>query len=151
MKIAYVRSKRSKYRLNCSSIKDISLFSQEVIILLWGLENKNCIFLFHWARDQIVMNSVLWYQLVQIPRLFTSILSSPSPHSPGGPRMHSTALRLAELPCEVLLCRVWLCATPQMAAHQAPPSLGFSRQEHWSGLPFPSPIHEREKGKWLDS
>ena len=35
---------------------------------------------------------------------------------------------------------VWLCATPQTAAHQAPPSLGFSRQEHWSGLPFPSPV-----------
>ena len=35
---------------------------------------------------------------------------------------------------------VRLCATPQMAAHQAPPSLGFSRREHWSGLPFPSPI-----------
>jgi len=33
--------------------------------------------------------------------------------------------------------RVRLCATPQMAAHQASPSLGFSRQEHWSGLPFP--------------
>ena len=32
--------------------------------------------------------------------------------------------------------RVRLCATPQTAAHQAPPSLGFSRQEHWSGLPF---------------
>ena len=32
-----------------------------------------------------------------------------------------------------------------MAAHQAPPSLGFSRQEHWSGLPFPSPMHETEK------
>ena len=31
-----------------------------------------------------------------------------------------------------------------MAAHQAPPSLGFSRQEHWSGLPFPSPVHESE-------
>ena len=31
-----------------------------------------------------------------------------------------------------------------MAAHQAPPSLGFSRQEHWSGLPFPSPVHENE-------
>ena len=40
------------------------------------------------------------------------------------------------------------CVTPQMAAHQAPPSLGFSRQEHWSGLPFPSPRHEREKWKW---
>ena len=32
--------------------------------------------------------------------------------------------------------RVRLCATPEMAAHQAPLSLGFSRQEHWSGLPF---------------
>ena len=31
---------------------------------------------------------------------------------------------------------------------QAPPSLGFSRQEHWSGLPFPSPMHESEKWKW---
>ena len=35
--------------------------------------------------------------------------------------------------------RVRPCATPQMAAHQAPPSLGFSRQEYWSGLPFPPP------------
>ena len=41
--------------------------------------------------------------------------------------------------------RVRLCATPLTAAHQAPPSLGFSRQEHWSGLPFPSPMHESEK------
>ena len=38
--------------------------------------------------------------------------------------------------------RVRLCATPQTAAHQAPPSLGFSRQEQWSGLPFPSPMRE---------
>ena len=35
--------------------------------------------------------------------------------------------------------RVLLCATPEMAAHQAPPSLGFSRQEHWSGLPSEKP------------
>ena len=42
---------------------------------------------------------------------------------------------------------VRLCATPEMAAHQAPPSLGFSRQEHWSGLLFPSPVHESEKWK----
>ena len=41
--------------------------------------------------------------------------------------------------------RIRLCATPQTAAHQAPPSLGFSRQEYWSGLPFPSPVHENEK------
>ena len=37
------------------------------------------------------------------------------------------------------ISRVRLCATP---------SLGFSRQEHWSGLPFPSPMHGKEKGKW---
>ena len=43
--------------------------------------------------------------------------------------------------------RVRLYVTPQTAAHQAPPSLGFSRQEPWSGLPFPSPMHESEKGK----
>ena len=46
---------------------------------------------------------------------------------------------------------VGLCPTPQTAAHQAPPSLGFSRQEHWSGLPFPSPMHESEKSKWSRS
>ena len=46
---------------------------------------------------------------------------------------------------------VRLCATPKTAAHQAPLSLGFSRQEHWSGLPFPSPMHESEKWKWSRS
>ena len=40
--------------------------------------------------------------------------------------------------------RVRLCVTPEMAAHQAPPTLGFSRQEHWSGLPFPSPMYESD-------
>ena len=40
--------------------------------------------------------------------------------------------------------RVRLCATPETAAPQAPLSLGFSRQHHWSGLPFPSPMHESE-------
>ena len=38
-----------------------------------------------------------------------------------------------------------------MAAHQTPLSLGLSRQEHWSGLPFPSPMHESEKWKWGSS
>ena len=38
--------------------------------------------------------------------------------------------------------RVRLCVTP---------SLGFSRQEHWSGLPFPSPVHKSEKWKWSHS
>ena len=46
---------------------------------------------------------------------------------------------------------VRLCVTPETAAHQAPPSLWSSRQEHWSGLPFPSPMHESEKWKWSRS
>ena len=37
------------------------------------------------------------------------------------------------------LSRVQLLATPWTAAHQAPPSMGFSRQEYWSGVPLPSP------------
>ena len=36
------------------------------------------------------------------------------------------------------LSRVQLFATPWTVAYQAPPSMGFSRQEYWSGLPFPS-------------
>ena len=43
------------------------------------------------------------------------------------------------------LSHVQLCVTPEMAAYQVPPSLGFARQEHWNGLPFPSPMHESEK------
>ena len=42
------------------------------------------------------------------------------------------------------LSRVWLLATPRTAAYQAPPSMGFSRQEYWSGMPLPSsPVRGR--------
>ena len=41
---------------------------------------------------------------------------------------------------EKSLSRVQPSATPWTAAYQAPPSMGFSRQEYWSGLPLPSPI-----------
>ena len=39
------------------------------------------------------------------------------------------------------LSHVRLSATPWTVAYQAPPSVGFSRQEYWSGLPFPSPLY----------
>ena len=55
---------------------------------------------------------------------------------------NGTLLLLLLLSC---FSRVRLCVTPWTAAHQAPLSLGFSRQEHWSGLPFPSSMHESEK------
>ena len=58
---------------------------------------------------------------------------------------HQGSLLLLLLSC--FSC-VRFCATPETAAHQALLPLGFSRQEHWSGLPFPSPMHESEKWKW---
>ena len=61
-------------------------------------------------------------------------------------RNNTTMLLLLQLLSH--FSRVRLCATPETAAHQAPPSLGFSRQEHWSGLPFPSPMNQSEKWKW---
>ena len=54
---------------------------------------------------------------------------SACPGAPGG--LHARLLLLLLLS---RVSRVRLCATPQMAAHQAPPSLGVSRQEHWRGL-----------------
>ena len=44
--------------------------------------------------------------------------------------------------CVLLLSNVWLFATPWTVAHQAPLSMGFSRQEYWSGLPFLSQTHK---------
>ena len=44
-----------------------------------------------------------------------------------------------ELDLSALIIQAWFFATHRTVAHQAPLSVGFSRQEHWSGLPFPSP------------
>ena len=44
------------------------------------------------------------------------------------------------------LSRVRLVGTPWTAAHQAPPSMGLSRQEYWSGVPLPSPSNALKKG-----
>ena len=59
-------------------------------------------------------------------------------------------MRISNILCLVvsslLLNRVRLFATPWTVAHQAPPSMGFSRQEYWSGLPFPSPGDLPEPG-----
>ena len=48
--------------------------------------------------------------------------------------------------CTQLLSHIWLFATPWTAAHQGPLSMGFPRQEYWSGLPFPPPGHLPDPG-----
>ena len=62
------------------------------------------------------------------------------------PRSKHFLISWLQSPCAVILkakvksfSHVRLFATPWTVAHQAPLSMGFSRQEHWSGLPFPSP------------
>ena len=57
---------------------------------------------------------------------------------------HLSKFHIYALLLLLLLSHVQLCVTPYTAAHQAPPSLGFSSQEHWSRLPFPSPMRESE-------
>ena len=49
------------------------------------------------------------------------------------------------------LSRVWLLATPWTAAYQVPPSMGFSRQEYWSGVPLPSLLYNLWDHKKLDT
>ena len=45
-----------------------------------------------------------------------------------------------------LFSRVRLFATPWTVVYQAPPSMGFFREEYWSGLPFPSPVDLPDPG-----
>ena len=73
--------------------------------------------------DNLIFTKLLWLQL--------RILFS-----------HAAAKLLQSCPT--------LC-DPIDGSHQAPPSLGFSRQEHTCGLPFPSPMHQNEKWRWSRS
>ena len=69
------------------------------------------------------------------PRLPTLQVDSLPSELPGKAHIHTLLLLLLLL----LLCRfsrVQLCVTPEMAAHQSPLSLGFSRQEHWIAIFF---------------
>ena len=50
-----------------------------------------------------------------------------------------------------VLSSIWLFATPRSVAHQAPLSIGLSRQEYWSGLPFPPPGDLPDPGFKLES
>ena len=111
-----------------------------------------CIFLRHQSKDSLSMvfgsrhkskrepvetdktSNSYHMEYLQRSKHFLHIISSNSSH----PERAIWLLLLSRF------SHVWLCVTPQTAAHQAPLSLGFSRQEHRSGLPFPSPMHESE-------
>ena len=83
-----------------------------------------------------------WKKTQQVPGSWDGTCWEEIPSS-----IHSLC-RVLMLLLQSRFSRVQLCVTPSTVAHQAPLSLGFSRQEHWSGLPFPSPMYESEKWKW---
>ena len=115
------------------------------IISLWILS--------HSQSETVLLNWKMWLNY----HTYTHSIYVTRPKSQHNPlKIQKAFLKVLSL-CMLLLLllscfnHVWLCATPETAAHQAPPSLGFSRQEHWSGLPFPSPMNESEKWKWSRS
>ena len=104
-----------------------------------------------WKEEkQTLYERQIWTMLSQsLQKKTCSIVKgSKNPRNPNEAKENLSVLMICQLNAAAAaksLSRVQLCATPETAAHQAPPSLGFSRQEHWSGLPFPSPVHESEK------
>ena len=98
-----------------------------------------------------------WYLVLSCPPDMYSLVSSERDCQFLTEKNYSMSSYLSSNPDLLLLLllsrfsRVQLSATPKTAAYQAPLSLGFSRQEHWSGLPLPSPMQENEKWKWSRS
>ena len=70
--------------------------------------------------------------------------SSPRGLSVKSRRVNSLMITVLKMSVKSL-SRVQLFTTPWIAAYQAPPTMGFSRQEYRSGVPLPSPMHESEK------
>ena len=108
-----------------------------------------CLCLYFCFANRFICTIFLTYTPVLITALFTLARTWKQPKYPLTEEWIKKIWNIHTMEYCLLVCllshfsRVWLCATPETAAHQAPPSLGFSRQEHWSGLPFPSP-----KWKW---
>ena len=119
-------------------LKTISYLPNDVIIwikqfsLFWIWENglKSS---FVWFLPNIFFILLLWADIFFLLLFRASPIDSISPED----SFHSFSSVLCKVKVKLLSC-VWLFATPWTAwtvAHQAPPSLGFSRQEYWSGLP----------------
>ena len=125
---------------------NIQVFFEFLFQIFYGLKNFFSKFI---SLSRLIRH--YWVSAFHLTQEASPTPTQPDPRQPsqGTKRLHPTH------PYTLLLLsrfsRVQLCEIPQTAAYQAPPSLGFSRQEHWSGLPFPSAMHESEKWKWSHS
>ena len=122
--------------------------------------------LWRW-RERMFSANIYWMPLIsrclcilvlecKVKRALGSITTNKAGGGDGFPVelfqiLKDDAVKVLHCICLLLLLscfsHVWLCVTPQTAAYKALPSLGFSRQEYWSWVPFPSPMHESEKWK----
>ena len=88
--------------------------------------------------------------LLQPSKLPGSWANSGTPFTMAGSGPTASQKCVSQRSLLLLLSRfshVWLLPTPWTAAYQAPPSIGFARQEYWSGLPLPSPS-EKSRSCW---
>ena len=89
----------------------------------------------HWTtRESLSMSNIITY--VPWNHVWTKCVQCSIVFNIKSFWMHCVTNGLANVKS---LSRVWLFATLWTVAHQAPLSIGFSRQEYWGGLPFPSP------------
>ena len=122
------------------------------MLLRWLLETEKTRILIMWSQDA---NITAAKSLQSCPTLCDPIDGSP----PGSPVPGILQARILEWVAisfpnawkwkvkVKFLSRVRLLVTPWTAAHQAPSSMGFSRQEYWSGVPLPSPDANVRKGQ----
>ena len=102
----------------------------EVPVELFQILKDDAVEVLHSICQQIWKNSAVSTGLEK-----SVFISIPKKHNAKELSNHTNAL-ISQVKS---LSRVRLFATPWTVAYQAPPSMGFSRQEYWSGLPFPSP------------
>ena len=100
----------------------------------WNVYTHSCIF---YRFGQNVMSCLHHYSIIQSNFVCVCVCVCVRAHTHMRARTH-------------MLHRVWLFETPWTVAHQAPLSIGFSRQEHWCGLPIPSPRDRLTQGTNLN-
>ena len=104
------------------------------LLLLWPSTCRKCSLQLSGCQPLVIQSLNLLVRETSCRDKFPKRLCLPC----SSPKQHSVALGATLLLLLLLsrFSRVRLCATPEMAAHQAPPSMGFSRQEYWSGVPL---------------
>ena len=152
-KIKMIREKRGRKERNQKKkkIRSTCLCKMFVTLLFTVVQLWSCSDSDPWTAESRVLCLLLSLtakSLQSCPTLCDPIHGSPSSSSVPGILQARTLEWVAisfsnawEWKVKVKsLSRVWLFATPWTAAYQGPPSMGFSRQEYWSGVPLPSPL-----------